>query len=158
MRTQAQILQTGYWVYSLWHAISSMLVPNHCHCLPHSHPATPAPFILNLLLLQLLSTNHIQPVALPLISCSPSQSLISCLPLLSTLPPHPRHTCFRLSPCFSFSLAHSVLSKNHDAHIPAETNLGCLGDTVHLVHSSGIKILYAHTLVFTLLQHVMEMP
>lgn len=27
---------------------------------------------------------------------------------------------------------------------------------MHIVHSSGIKILYAHTLVFTLLQHVME--
>lgn len=77
-----------------------MLVPNHCHCLPHSHPATPAPFILNLLLLQLLSTNHIQPVALPLISCSPSQSLISCLPLLSTLPPTPDTHAFVSLPVF----------------------------------------------------------
>lgn len=43
---------------------------------------------------------------------------------------------------FSFLLtcfAHSLLSKRHNAHIPAETNLGCLGYTVHLVPWLGIK-------------------
>lgn len=120
-----------------------MLVPNCSHCLlthPLHQSSSPSIPPLSDTIIPRSSPppppcdNHIQPPTLLLIFFPCSQPLSAAhhilLPQLSfhfSLPP--------LQPIsFTFSLRH-----RHNAHMPAETNLGFLGYTVHLDPWPDIK-------------------